>query len=81
MTPEELKLVPIEDLQKEIASRCDGCIIITERSEDAGPPILRFYSSHGSVAGVGLARTAEGYFLKHLLDSYELDEDRDKNAA
>lgn len=40
MTPDEIKLIPMDDLIEEILSRTDLCIIAYMRQVDAGPPIF-----------------------------------------
>jgi len=54
----DLSLVPIENLIDEIAKRCHGLLIVTDRSEDHGDPIISIDFRGGNARAIGLAQVA-----------------------
>ncbi len=67
----DLSLVPIEDLIDEIAKRCNGLLIVTDRSEDSGEPIIMTDFRGGNARAVGLARIAMKLCENKILKTFE----------
>lgn len=64
----DLSLESLDNLKDAIYARCNQCVIITKRSEDAGKDIVRSFSKTGTCDGVGLATIAQSYFLSRMFD-------------
>ena len=68
----DLSLIDINDLKNEIFSRCDeGCLIVMNRTVDNKDPLITVASKNGNVNGLGLAKTAEAFFVESLLATKE----------